>query len=240
MEDKSKIKISPDNINEYYQKINELIDDYFSWNVKPSALKKYFKPGGLGIKKFIERNSLSNVLNINKIITDVIDDRYSMEKDGVLTFESFDHEDILSADDKGTGLDFILYNNVEPSSLKEEKIIADYYRTSLGHISEVNNKLHEYTVDGANGDYNVILFSEDDFDSISNNLSEYLMNYLSKKEVFVGPLNVKVPLDNLINTDSINTMVKSKSYITNIISEILGTHEYKYQKKFGDYHFWER
>ena len=55
--DKSKIDINSDNINEYYTKVNELIDTYFEWNVKPSALKRYFKNGGLGMKKFIDRSS---------------------------------------------------------------------------------------------------------------------------------------------------------------------------------------
>lgn len=243
MEERSKININPDNINDYYQKINELIDEYFSWNVKPSALKKYFKPGGLGVKKFIERNNLSNVLNINKIIKDVVEDRYSMEKDGVLTFESFGAEmveDILSSNDIGTGLDFILYNNIEPSDLKEEKIIADYYRTSLGHVTEVNKDLHEYTVDVLKSDYNIIIFSEEDFGKITDNLVEYIMNYLSKKSVTVAPLNINVQLDHLIDREAVKAMVDSKSYIVNIISEILNTHEYTYQKKFGDYHFWQR
>lgn len=243
MEDKSKINITSDNINEYYEKINELIDKYFTWDVRPSALKKYFKPGGLGVKKFIERNNLSNVVNINKIINDVIDDRYSMEKDAVLTFESFGSdliEEMLSSDNEGTGLDFILYNNVDATELKDEKIIADYYRVGLGHITEVNKDLHEYTVDGKRGDYNVIIFSEEDFGKITKNLVDYLMKNLGGKSVFVESLNLNVQLEHLIDREALEAMVDSKSYIVNIISEILNTHEYTYQKQFGDYHFWQR
>lgn len=243
MEDKNKITINSDNISEYYGKINKLIDEYFAWSVTPSALKKFLKPGSLALKKFIERNELSNVVNINKIINDVVEDRYSMEKDGVLTFESFGQEsveDILSSDDSGTGLDFILYNNVEPTDLKAEKIIADYYRTSLGHINEVDKNLHEYTVDVLKGDYNVIIFSEEDFGKIVDNLVEYFMKYLSSKSVTVGTLNLNIKLSNLIDQEAILAMVDSKSYIVNIISEILNTHEYTYQKKFGDYHIWQR
>lgn len=243
MEDRSKININADNINEYYTKINELIDEYFAWNITPSALKKFLKPGGLALKKFIERNNLSNVVNINKIIKDVVEDRYSMEKDGVLTFESFGQEaveDIISSDASGTGLDYILYNNVDATDLKDEKIIADYYRTSLGHINEVDKNLHEYTVDVLKGDYNVIIFSEDDFGKIVENLVEYLMKYLGSKSVFVAPLNLNVSLSSMIDREAIEAMVDSKSYIVNIISEILNTHEYTYQKKFGNYHFWQR
>ncbi len=243
MEDRSKIDITPGNINEYYQKINELIDKYFEWEVRPSALKKYFKKGSLGVKKFIERNDLSNVNNIDKIIRDVVEDRYSMEKDGVLTFESFGEnlvEDVLNSSSEGTGLDFILYNGVEPSGMKEEKIIADYYRTSLGHIEEVDTNLHEYTVGSLKADYNVIIFSEDDFGKIIENLVNYLEKYLGNKKVFVAPLNLEIDLSSIINRDFIEDQVDSKSYTINVISEILNTHEYTYQKKFGDYHFWQR
>ena len=244
MEDNSKINIKPDNINEYYDKINILIDEYFTWDIRPSALKKYFKPSGLGIKKFIDRNNLSNVVNINKIINDVIEDRYSMEKDDVLSFESFEWTDvneILSSDDSGTGLDYILYNGLDATELKDEKIIADYYRIGLGHITEVDKELHEYTVDGLKGDYNVIIFSEDDFGKITKNLVDYLIKYLGSKTVFVKPLNLNnISLEHLIDRESVEAMVDSKQYIIDTVSEVLGTHEYTYQKKFGNYHFWQR
>lgn len=244
MEDKSKIDITSDNINGYYEKINELIDKYFEWSVKPSSLKKYFKSGSIAVKKFIERNNLSNVNNIDRIIRDVVDDRYSMEKDGVLTFESFGleniKEEILTSDSSGTGLNYILYNNVESSTLKDEKIIADYYRTGLGHIEEVNKELHEYTVGTLKADYNVIIFSREDIGKITENLAEYLEQYLSKKSVFVAPLNINVDLGTVINKEFITDQIDSTSYIINIISEILNSHEYTYQKEFGGYHFWQR
>lgn len=243
MEDRSKIDITPDNINDYYDKINELIDKYFEWSVKPSALKKYFKSGSIAIKKFIDRNNLSNVNNIDKVIRDVVDDRYSMEKDGVLTFESFELENInelLDSDSEGTGLNYILYNNVEPSTLKDEKIIADYYRTGLGHIEEVNKELHEYTVGTLKADYNVIIFSSEDIGKITENLTQYLEQYLSKKTIYVAPLNLTVKLSTVIDKESIEAMVDSKKYIINIISEILNSYEYTYQKEFGGYHFWQR
>lgn len=140
------ININSDNINEYYEKVNDIIDDYFTYSIKPSALKRYLKPGSLGEKKFIKRNNLSNITNISKIIKDIVDDRYSMEKDDVLTFESFGEisKNInFNSSNVGTGIDDILYKNLTPTDNTMEKIIADYYRIGLGHIETVDvNKHH--------------------------------------------------------------------------------------------------
>lgn len=77
-------------LNYYYELVNKLVDEYISdWNIMPSKLKKYLKPGTKGFQNFLDRNNLSDIKNIKSILIDVIDDRVYMEKDGILKFESF-------------------------------------------------------------------------------------------------------------------------------------------------------
>ena len=48
--------------NKYYQQINELIDDYMDkWKIRPSNLKRYLQPGSERFTKFLHRNNLKEV-----------------------------------------------------------------------------------------------------------------------------------------------------------------------------------
>lgn len=77
-------------VNSYYKIINDIIDEYLiKWNIKPSQLKKYLKPGGDKFKFFLKKHNLENIKEIQKIIIDIIDDRVFLEKDKLLTFERF-------------------------------------------------------------------------------------------------------------------------------------------------------
>ena len=76
--------------NRYYQVINGLVDDYLDkWKVRPSNLKRYLQPGSERFNKFLERNKLKDIKGADVILKDIIEDRDSMEQDGVITFESF-------------------------------------------------------------------------------------------------------------------------------------------------------
>ncbi len=83
------IKTSED-ANKYYQLVNQYIDEYVeTWNIKPTNLKSYLLGNKSNLLKFLERRGLSEVSNIETVLSDVIDDRVSMFKDSVMTFENF-------------------------------------------------------------------------------------------------------------------------------------------------------
>ena len=119
-----------EDLNKYYDIINELVDEYIDkWKIRPSRLKKYLKPGTKRFQNFLNRNNLSEVNGSDRILRDIIDDRTSMEKDGILTFESYklfesDNFEIKS-------LEECLYKGVEKADLKMEKVLADYFDTNL-------------------------------------------------------------------------------------------------------------
>ena len=76
--------------NKYYQQVNELIDEYIDkWKIKPSSLGRYLKPGSDRFNKLLGRNNLKEVNGIDRVLSDVIEDRVNMERDAVLTFENF-------------------------------------------------------------------------------------------------------------------------------------------------------
>ncbi|CAG7580481.1 MAG: hypothetical protein SLAVMIC_00437 [uncultured marine phage] len=241
----NRIKVTSENINDLYGKINELIDSYFEWKVKPSSLKRYLKKGSIGLKKFIERNDLGNIDKIDKIILDVVDDRFGMEDDGVLTFErysTFVEDDKMDGPNTREGHTEILYNNVGDSNIEYEKIIADHYRTSLGHVEVVSEAQHLYDVNNGT----VIVFSDEDLGEISNNLAGFIYDFLSESVIQMKTLNISLKLEGLIGNEE---DLKSKMNVNDtkfqddtidVISEILQNDDYKYIGDFRGYHFWEK
>lgn len=232
--DDNKILITVDNIDEYYAKVNSLIDDYFKWKIIPSALKKYLKKGSIGMDKFIKRNDLSNIKNIEKVILDVVEDRVAMEKDGVLTFENYAIKESTT-----TPIDNLLVKNVNKPTVEYEKVIADVYRTSLGYISESDIQLHEYIVETGKESYNVIIYSMDDIDIIKQNLIEYTFSYLKDYTVDIKGIDMNIKLD-MIDYSSIVDMFKNDETVIDKIKEILNTHEYMYKGTYKNFVIFEK
>lgn len=225
--------------NKYYTLINELIDNYVEkWKIKPSNLKKYLKPGTDRFKKFIERNNLTEVVGIDRIIKDVIDDRYHMEKDGVLTFENFK---LFESDEfKIKDIKQSLYKGIEKADINMEKIIADNYDTNLSDIDIINSDKHIFKVkEWKNITTFVIIYSDEEFNVIKNNITEFLYNTLITKDIEIYN-DISIKLDTLISQDKYNEKIKeilTDDKIKNIISSMLGN--YKYLKDINNYHLWE-
>jgi len=79
-----------EDLNKYYGLLNELIDVYVEkWKIRPTRLKNNLKKEQKEFENFLLRNNLSDINGISVVLSDIIDDRASMEKDGILKFESF-------------------------------------------------------------------------------------------------------------------------------------------------------
>lgn len=225
--------------NKYYTLVNELIDNYIEkWKIKPSNLKKYLKPGSNRFKKFIERNNLTEITGIDRVVKDVIDDRYHMEKDGVLTFENFK---IFESDEfKIKDIKQSLYKGIEKANINMEKILADCYDINLSDIDIVNSDKHIFRVkDWSNKITFAIVYTNEEFDVIKNNIMEYLHNVLVTKEIEIYN-DISIKLDTLISQEKYNEKIKeilTDDKIKNIISSMLGN--YKYFKNIKDYHLFE-
>jgi len=171
---------SREDANKYYQLVNELVDEYMSkGKIRPSNLKRYLEPGSERFKKFLIRNKLNEITGIDRVLSDVIEDRANMESDGVLTFESFKFFE--SDEFKISSMRQCLYKGIEKADLSMEKALADVFDTNLGSIDVVDSDKHSFYIEDEMLD--VVCFSLEDMKIIENNVVEYLYSELKKKEI---------------------------------------------------------
>lgn len=238
-----RIKVTSENINDLYDRVNKLIDEYFEWNIKPSSLKRYLKKGSIGIKKFIDRNELGNIDRIDKIILDIVDDRNGMEQDGVITFEKFNS--VFVEEDSNEigedGHDSILYKDLEESGIEHEKIIADHFRTSLGHINLLDSTKHIYEISERNNMMEIIIFSKEDLAIILKNLSEFIYNGLMESKIKMKSINLEIDISDIIGDDKeIETKLGLSDNLIETISEILINDDFHYIGDYKEYHIWSK
>ena len=160
--------------NKYYQQLNELIDDYMDkWKIRPSNLKRYLQPGSERFTKFLNRNNLKEVNGIDRVLSDVIEDRVNMESDGILKFENFKFFE--SNEYKISNLKETLYKGIEKVDLNMEKALADVFDTNLGSIDVIDSSKHLFKINDWNGkDANVLIYSKEDLELIKNNIIDCL------------------------------------------------------------------
>lgn len=216
--------------NKYYQLVNELVDDYMSkGKIRPSNLKRYLEPGSDRFKKFLIRNELNEISGIDRVLSDVIEDRASMESDGVLTFESFKFFE--SDEFKVKSLRQCLYKGIERADLKMEKVLADVFDTNLGSINVIDSDKHVFNVENSN----VVVYSKEDLEIIKNNIIDFLYDELKTKTVLLGGL-VELSLSNITgDVGYIRFSIGRELKLNDIISHLLEAEHYK---SFNDYEIW--
>lgn len=216
--------------NKYYQQINELIDDYMDkWKIRPSNLKRYLQPGSERFTKFLHRNNLKEVNGIDRVLSDIIEDRVNMEEDGVLTFESF--KLFESNDFKVSNLKQCLYKGIDKADLNMEKVLADVFDTNLGSIDVVDSDKHIFNVDNLN----VIVYSKEDLEVIKNNIIDHLYEELKSKKVLLGGL-VELPLSSITgDVGYIRFSIGSELNLESVISHLLEAEHYE---SFNGYEIW--
>jgi hypothetical protein len=225
--------------NKYYHLINELVDDYIDkWKIRPSNLKRYLKPGSERFNKFLLRNKLSEVKGASVILTDIIEDRASMEKDGVLTFENFKYFE--SNDFKIDSLKECLYKGIEKADIKMEKILADFFDTNLSSIDILDADKHLFKLeDWENDDWKVIIYSKEDLEIIKENIIEHLYKEITEKEVELTS-NIQISLSKVINKENFGIKmidIFNEDKLVKTITELLGG-DYEFKSEKSDNFIW--
>jgi hypothetical protein len=224
------MKISKDNIDEYYDKVNKKIDKYFGKSVNPFSLKRYFKKDGYGIKRFIDREGLDEVENIQKVIIDCIDDRVAMEESGILTFESF-MNDTSSF-------------NIYFEDINYERTISDFYKISLGHIEKIKNNLIKIT--GVGDFKKILVLDTKSFGNVVEQLCEKMYLKINGDTIEYNILDFSLNMKGKIDKDKFikNTyydILNNKDGGVNVINSIINletSSEFKYVgEKNGIYIF---
>lgn len=216
--------------NRYYQVINGLVDDYLDkWKVRPSNLKRYLQPGSERFNKFLERNKLKDIKGADVILKDIIEDRDSMEQDGVITFESF--KMFESEEFKIHSLKQSLYKGIEKATSSQEKVLADHFDTNLGDIDIIDADKHIFKInDWNNQDIEVIIYSKEDLEIIEGNMIDHLYTELSKSKITLTD-SISIELSDLVKKEVFeNKMfdIFTPEFLIKTISDLL---DGKYQKE---------
>jgi hypothetical protein len=222
--------------NRYYQLINGLIDDYIdNHKIRPSRLSAYLKPGGQRFNKFLERNKLKDIKGAEIILKDVIEDREHMEKDGVITFESFNL--LESQEYKISTLKQCLYKGIEKADLNMEKVLADYFDVNLGSIDVVDSDKHKFKIeDWKNDDWLVVIYSKEEIDTIKENLFDHFYEIISEKKIEIIE-GLDINLTELINRELFEnkiTEIITDNKLKEIITKSLGD-DWSFEKEFREY-----
>jgi len=174
------ININIDNIDEYYEIVNNKIDEFFKYNIDPKSLKRYLKRGTSGMNRFIEKSKLDDVKNIEKVIEDVVDDRIAKKELEITTFENFTPDDFV--------IEFNIDENVH-------KIIADLYKVSLGHLIVDNNHIKLTRVKSAK---ELFVYNMDQLDTIFNQICNKIYNQIKNDIISFDLLDLDIILTDKI------------------------------------------
>jgi len=176
--------------NKYYQVINQFIDEYTERHkIKPTSLGKYLKNNDK-LAKFMERKGLKDVKNVDRVIKDVIDDRISMEKDLVRTFESFKFFE--SDEYKVLNLRQCLYKGIDKSNIQHEKLLADHFDVSLSHIDIINSDKHIFKIESLKGDLECVIYTQNELGIIRENMKEYCLDQVFNKTVKLEGIGIEL------------------------------------------------
>jgi hypothetical protein len=190
-----------DEANQYFDKVNKLVDDYMmNGKIRPSMLKRYLKPGGENFNFFLKMNDLTEVNGIDRVLADVIEDRAGMERDGVMTFESFK---VFESDEfRVSSMRQCLYKGIEAAGIDAEKAVADCFDTNLGHVNVESSEAHVFSVEGWEGEeVKVIAYSKEEILLIYENMVDFLYGEACKKTLDL-PGGISLSMEGLIEETS--------------------------------------
>lgn len=169
-------------LTEYYVRIKSYVDSYVSkWQVKPSRLKHYLNKERLS--NFLERENLTDVNMIDRVLEDVISSYVAAEKDMIMTFENFNYE-------KVSDIKEVIYLGVSDANIEHEKLLADVFDTSLSRIDVLDKTKHVFRVDGLVSDQDVVVFSKDDLSVIKGNLVDHFKEKVLDGKFDLGSFSV--------------------------------------------------
>ncbi len=224
--------------NFYFKKVNELIDDYIkNHKIKPSEISNYINRN---YKSFLEEVDLKDVENIKTVVDNVLEHRLNMQKDSILKFENFA---------------FVNENN--KSTIEHEKVLADFFNTSIGHVEILNSKFNLFTVNDFGKKELALIFSEQEFVDMKEDIVQDLLKSAKNKVLAISEIDnvnlgfsLRFWLSEFIDDDQFIKVCEGKLSVDKL-SELLKVKLEKesvsinfksrnliYKGKVHDYHVW--
>jgi hypothetical protein len=187
--------------NKYYKLVNNAINDFMGeTKARPSEVHKYLTKNGV---KFLKKLELSDVEGIDSVLNDVLLHRRHMEDDKVITFESFSKLNESSI-------------NVGSPSVEHEKILADVFNTSLGHIDVLDPQLHLFKISDFGKDVYAVIFNESEISKIKEDLIIKIKDEVTSKVINVSDVDgvsispIKFWLSDILDETKLSESVNSK------------------------------
>lgn len=207
----------------YYNVINSAIDKkYIPLNISPIKLRNYLKYGSDNYKRFLTENNLDDCDDIKKIIQHVLDDRVSIVHD-------IKNENIMMFEEFQSAANAIDY----------EKVLADYYNTSLGHV--IPQGANKYSINSFGDLINVLIYSEKEMITIYNNYINTMIDEYSAVPVKINQtILMEVTNGDVMDYEKIKTIIKSKLNKRTLIELISKREGYKYKGYNNKYYIWQK
>ena len=187
--------------NKYYKLVNNAINDFMGeTKARPSEVHKYLTKNGV---KFLKKLELSDVEGIDSVLNDVLLHRRHMEDDKVITFESFSKLNESSI-------------NVGSPSVEHEKILADVFNTSLGHIDVLDPQLHLFKISDFGKDVYAVIFNESEISKIKEDLIIKIKDEVTSKVMSVSDVDgvdispIKFWLSDILDETKLSESINSK------------------------------
>ena len=226
--------------NKYYKLVNNAINDFMGeTKARPSEVHKYLTKNGV---KFLKELELSDVEGIDSVLNDVLLHRRHMEDDKVITFESFSKLNESSI-------------NVGSPSVEHEKILADVFNTSLGHIDVLDPQLHLFKISDFGKDVYAIIFNETEVSKIKEDLKVKIGSEISSKIMQISDVEgitidpIKFWLSDILDEtklfESINSKISSEMVFNFIKSSLFESPSLNFDlsrfdnfKEYSGYFIW--
>jgi hypothetical protein len=169
-----------------------------------------------------------------------------MEGDGVLTFESF-HKIDENYSNGGNSVMGIIQNMIERPTdpIKYEKVIADKYNVSLGHVEEFDLDKHEYNVEiPGHESLDVFILSKDDIEPIKSVVIEKMYQDLIKDTLKLNSFDTGIDLGDIIKYNDFENSLLDESIddkkVLEILDVLLSGEDYSDHIEYKGYYIWER
>ena len=121
-----------------------------------------------------------------------------------------------------------------------EKILADYFDVNLGSIDVLDSDKHKFKLeDWQNDDWNVVIYSKEEYEVILYNVIEHLYEELSKKEIDLID-GISIQMSKLINENIFENKMSDiliGDKLNKLISNCLGE-DWSFKEKVKDYFIW--
>jgi hypothetical protein len=198
--------------NKYYQQINKAVDDFLqSTKSRPSETHKYLRYNG---KSFLKRLEIEDVVGIENVLNDVLLHKKHLEDDKVMTFEKF-----FSVNEN--------FINVGSPSIEQEKILADLFNTSTGHVDLVDPQSHLFKINDFGDEIYCIIFSKEEISKIQNQLMSKIENEVNNSSISIEKVenhslmsDIKFWVNDIVDVSKLSENLRSKVSMEMVLSYV--------------------